>query len=93
MQHRVCLLFLSIVLYNNANAARAVISHDVICDLLLNRRTATLLASTFFLPVLREVFACGLRTPGRWNPEISSRNPESRYQLEFGIQVALTKNP
>ena len=28
-----------------------------------------------------------------WNPEYSSRNPESYYRLTSGIQVPLTKNP
>ena len=26
---------------------------------------------------IREIFACGIRNPGLWNPEYSSRNPES----------------
>ena len=33
-----------------------------------------------FLPVesgIRENFACGIQNPGLWNPEYSSRNPES----------------
>lgn len=32
--------------------------------------------------------ACGIRNPSLWNPESSSRNPESRQQLKSGIQVA-----
>ena len=36
-------------------------------------------------------FACGIRYPGLWNPEFSSRNPESRQRLKSGIQVPLTR--
>lgn len=41
----------------------------------------------FYLSKLdfQENLACGIRTPGFWNPECSSLNPESR------IQVPLTK--
>ena len=28
------------------------------------------------------VFACGIRNPGFWNPEYSSRNPESYWRLK-----------
>ena len=34
-----------------------------------------------------ETFSFGVRNPGLWNPEFSSRNPESR------IQAPLTRNP
>ena len=27
---------------------------------------------------VREIFACKIRNPGLWNPEYSSRNPESK---------------
>ena len=33
-----------------------------------------------------EIFA-GMRNPGLWNPEYSSRNPESQKQLESWIQA------
>ena len=36
-------------------------------------------------------FPCGIRYPGLWNPEFSSRNPESRQRLKSGIQVPLTR--
>ena len=39
-----------------------------------------------------KVFDCEIPNPGLWNPESSSRNPESRWWLEFGIQVPLTWN-
>ena len=38
-----------------------------------------------------EIFACGIRNPGLWIPEYSSRNPKSHKQLESRIQVSLTK--
>ena len=37
-------------------------------------------------------FACAIRNLWSWNPEYSSRNPESHKGLESGIQVPLTKN-
>ena len=37
-------------------------------------------------------FACGIRNPGFWNPEYSSRNPESRKFFGSGIQFQLTKD-
>ena len=37
--------------------------------------------------------SCGIRNSGLWNPEYSSRNPESHERLESGIQVPMTKNP
>ena len=40
-----------------------------------------------------KVFDCEIRNPGLWNPESSSRNPESGQWLEFRIQVPLTWNP
>ena len=39
----------------------------------------------------RENFTCGIRNPGLWNPEYSSRNPKSYLGLESRIQVPLTK--
>ena len=36
---------------------------------------------------ISETFSFGFRNPGLWNPEFSSRNPESR------IQAPLTRNP
>lgn len=33
-------------------------------------------------------FSCGIHNLSLWNPESSSRNPESRQQLKSGIQVA-----
>ena len=41
---------------------------------------------------IREIFACGIWNPGLWNPEYSSRNPESHQRLKSGIQIPLTKN-
>ena len=38
-------------------------------------------------------FYCGIRNPGFWNLESSSRNPESHYRLEFRIHFSLTKKP
>ena len=38
-----------------------------------------------------ENFACGIRNPGLWNPEFSSRNLESHWRLESRIPVPLTK--
>ena len=38
----------------------------------------------------REIFAFGIRL---WILEYGSRNPESRWRLESGIQGPLTKNP
>ena len=35
--------------------------------------------------------SCGMENPGLWNPEYSSRNPESHLRLESRIQVPLTK--
>ena len=40
---------------------------------------------------IREIFASGIRNPGLWNLDKSSRKPESNWRLEFGIQVPLTK--
>ena len=40
---------------------------------------------------IREIFASGIRNPGLWNLDNSSRKPESNWRLEFGIQVPLTK--
>ena len=45
---------------------------------------------------IREIYAYGaygIRNPGLWNPENSSRNPESHQRLVSGSQVPLTKNP
>ena len=28
---------------------------------------------------IQETFSCGIRNPGLWNPECSSRNPESKF--------------
>ena len=36
-------------------------------------------------------FPCGMENPALWNPEYSSRNPESHLRLESRIQVPLTK--
>ena len=36
---------------------------------------------------ITETFSFGIRNPGLWNPEFSSRNPESRNQ------APLTRNP
>ena len=38
-----------------------------------------------------EIFPCGMENPALWNPEYSSRNPESHLRLESRIQVPLTK--
>ena len=35
-------------------------------------------------------FCCGIRYPGLWNPEYSSKNPESYQGLESRFQVPLT---
>ena len=40
---------------------------------------------------IEEKFACGIQNPGLWNPEYSSRNPESHKRLETRIQVPMTK--
>ena len=42
-----------------------------------------------------EIFASGIQNPGVWNPEYSSRSPESHLRLESGIQIPLTwiRNP
>ena len=40
---------------------------------------------------IRDIFASGIRNPGLWNLDNSSRKPESNWRLEFGIQVPLTK--
>jgi len=40
---------------------------------------------------IQEFFASGIRSPGLWNPESSTKNPESYQRLESGIQ--LTKDP
>ena len=45
---------------------------------------------------IREIYAYGaygIRNPGLWNPENSSRNPESHQRLVSGVQNPLTKNP
>ena len=39
---------------------------------------------------IREIFVCGIRNPGLWNPKYSSRIPESHLRLESRIQVSLT---
>ena len=36
------------------------------------------------------ILACGMRNPGLWNLEYSSRNPEYQKRLEFRIQVPKT---
>ena len=41
---------------------------------------------TFFIASCKEMW-----NPGLWNPEYSSRNPESHWRLEFRIQIPLTK--
>ena len=50
----------------------------------------------FFLGFIRNaqhcVRDCGIWNLGSWNPEYSSRNPESHKGLESEIQVPLTKN-
>ena len=38
---------------------------------------------------IREYFAHGIWNPGLWNPEYSSRNPESHYWLESRVRVLL----
>ena len=43
--------------------------------------------------ILEIFFNCGIRNPGFWNLESSSRNPESHYRLEFRIHFLLTKKP
>ena len=40
-----------------------------------------------------EMFACRIRNPRPWNPEFSSKNPESHQLLESGISVPQTRNP
>ena len=39
-----------------------------------------------------EYFALNL-DPGLWNPDYSSRNPESHQRSGSGIQVPVTENP
>lgn len=48
----------------------------------------------FFPPCkgIRASFARGIRNIGFWNPENSSRNPESHKRLESGIQVPPSKS-
>ena len=38
----------------------------------------------------KEILACGIRNPGLWNTEYSSRNPQSHLRLESEIQDPLT---
>ena len=38
----------------------------------------------------KEILACGIRNPGLWNTEYSSRNPQSHLGLESEIQDPLT---
>ena len=38
----------------------------------------------------QEIFACGIRNPGLWNPEYSSRNLE--YLYDWDPEVSMTKN-
>ena len=40
----------------------------------------------------KEILACGIRNPGLWNTEYSSRNPQSHLRLESEIQDPLTIN-
>ena len=40
----------------------------------------------------KEILACGIRNPGLWNTEYSSRNPQSHLRLESEIQDPLTLN-
>ena len=40
---------------------------------------------------IREKFGCEIQNPGLWNPEYSSRNPESHWRLESRIQVPQTE--
>ena len=43
------------------------------------------------IALIREIFACGILNPGLWNPENSSKNPESYWRLESRIQVLHTE--
>ena len=40
-----------------------------------------------------EIYTCGIRNPGLWNPKYSSMNPEStkNWNSRIGIQVPLAK--
>lgn len=38
----------------------------------------------------QEIFACGIRNPGLWNPEYGSRNLECLY--DWDPEVSMTKN-
>ena len=48
-----------------------------------------------FLLVESGIWEFFLRNPGLWNPEYNSRNPESHWRVESGIQASSTdkKNP
>ena len=44
------------------------------------------------IPTLEsKIFASGIQSPGIWNPEYNSKNPEYHKPLESRIQVPLTK--
>ena len=41
---------------------------------------------------IREIFDCGMRNLGLWNPGYSLRNPGTHLRLESGIHVPLSEN-
>ena len=69
-----------------------IYAHECACDICKTNVTSLKGNADSGILIL-EIFASGIRNPGLWNPEYSSRNPESLLRLESGIQIPLTNRP